>query len=67
MGAASIIAVLAGLYLVVTFSFLAWFTLGMRASDGREPRVGDWLLVATVDVAALAFVAWGANVLWRRG
>ena len=67
MGAASILAVLAGLYLVVTFSFLAWFTLRMRAFDGREPRVGDWLLVATVDVAALAFVAWGANVLWRRG
>ena len=65
--AASIMAVLAGLYLVATFTFLMWFALGMRAFEGDEPRLGHWVLLGTVDLAALAFIAWAANVLWRRG
>ncbi len=64
---AAVLVVLGGLYAMATFSFLAWFALGMRAFDGNEPQLGDWVLVATVDVASVAFVAWAANVLWRRG
>ena len=64
---ASMLLVLAGLWAVATFSFLMWFALAMRAFEGDEPGVGHWLVLVTVDLAALAFLAWGANALWRRG
>ena len=64
---AAVLLVVVGLWAIATFTFLMWFTLGMRAFDGDEPGIGHWVVLATVDLAALAFLALGANVLWRRG
>ena len=64
--AASIVVVLAGLCLVAPFTFLMWFTLGMRAFEGDQPDLGHWVVLGSIDLAALAFVAWGAAALRRR-
>lgn len=64
---AAVLALVAGLWAISTFTFLMWFTLGMRAFEGDEPGTGHWVVLATVDLAALALLAWGTTQLWSRG
>jgi len=47
-----------------SFTFLMWFTLGMRAFDGDEQRLGHRVLLGTGDLAAPAFVAGAASECW---
>ena len=63
---AAVLLVVVGLWAIATFTFLMWFTLGMRAFEGDEPGIGHWAVLATVDLAALAFLVSGVSELWGR-
>ena len=41
----------AGLWAIATFTFLMWFTLGMRAFEGDEPGTGHWVMLGAIDLA----------------